>query len=422
MVGWVRLRVAAPPARRCAFSTPRCSTRRGTSTRRTCARARRRDSYTLKGGGAEIFEPHFTFHGFRFVKVEGFPARPRPRRSPASSCTPTCRAPARSPRSDTMLNQLYHNIVWGQKGNFVGVPTDCPQRDERLGWTGDAQVFSRTAAFNYRRRRLLHELAGRRRRRPARERLAPRCHSRRALARHAERRRAPPVGATRRSSCRGRCTLPMATCGCSSGNTRACARTSSISARRPATSCSGTRGWHYGDWLAFATIDADYPGATTDKDLIATAFFAHSTDLLARAARRRSARRKTRATYRRSVRAHPRGVDAGVRHGFGPRRLQHADGVRARAAVPSRPRRAARRRRQRLAANVRADRSPHDGLPRHAVSHGRAHREGPSRRRVRAAAEQEVSVVAVSDHAGRDDDLGALGRPEARQHVPGRRA
>src|SRR4051812_19971683 len=50
---------------------------------------------------------------------------------------------------DTMLNQLYHNIVWGQKGNFVGVPTDCPQRDERLGWTGDAQVFSRTAAFNF---------------------------------------------------------------------------------------------------------------------------------------------------------------------------------------------------------------------------------------------------------------------------------
>src|SRR5690242_20791372 len=51
--------------------------------------------------------------------------------------------------SDPMLNQLYHNIVWGQKGNFVGVPTDCPQRDERLGWTGDAQVFSRTAAFNF---------------------------------------------------------------------------------------------------------------------------------------------------------------------------------------------------------------------------------------------------------------------------------
>ena len=97
--------------------------------------------------------------------------------------------------SDAMLNQLQHNIVWGQKGNFVGVPTDCPQRDERLGWTGDAQVFSRTAAFNYGRRRLLHELAARRRRRPASERLGARRHPRRALARKSER-RAPQAGAT----------------------------------------------------------------------------------------------------------------------------------------------------------------------------------------------------------------------------------
>ena len=50
--------------------------------------------------------------------------------------------------SEPLVNQLQHNIVWGQKGNFLDVPTDCPQRDERLGWTGDAQVFSRTAAFN----------------------------------------------------------------------------------------------------------------------------------------------------------------------------------------------------------------------------------------------------------------------------------
>ena len=51
--------------------------------------------------------------------------------------------------SEPLLNQLQHNIVWGQKGNFVDIPTDCPQRDERLGWTGDIQVFARTAAFNF---------------------------------------------------------------------------------------------------------------------------------------------------------------------------------------------------------------------------------------------------------------------------------
>ena len=67
-------------------------------------------------------------------------------------------------------NQLQHNIVWGQKGNFLDVPTDCPQRDERLGWTGDAQVFARTAAFNMDVAGFFTQVAGRRRRRPERER------------------------------------------------------------------------------------------------------------------------------------------------------------------------------------------------------------------------------------------------------------
>ena len=68
--------------------------------------------------------------------------------SPASSSTRTWRRRATFETSKPLVNQLQHNILWGQKGNFLDVPTDCPQRDERLGWTGDAQVFSRTAAFN----------------------------------------------------------------------------------------------------------------------------------------------------------------------------------------------------------------------------------------------------------------------------------
>src|SRR5258708_9602442 len=109
----------------------------------------RAETGKVKGGGGEGYEPHFTFHGFRYVKVDGFPG------TPATDALTGIVVHSDMPRtgtfatSDSMLNQLYHNIVWGQKGNFVGVPTDCPQRDERLGWTGDAQVFSRTAAFNY---------------------------------------------------------------------------------------------------------------------------------------------------------------------------------------------------------------------------------------------------------------------------------
>ena len=106
------------------------------------------DCYTFKGDGSETYEPHFTFHGFRYVEVEGLegdPFRDAITGIVLHSDTP----PTGTFRcSDPLVNQLQHNIEWGQRGNFLEVPTDCPQRDERLGWTGDAQVFCRTAAFN----------------------------------------------------------------------------------------------------------------------------------------------------------------------------------------------------------------------------------------------------------------------------------
>ncbi len=95
-----------------------------------------------------MWEPKFTFHGFRYVELSGFRGEVTPDTITGvvlhSEMDETgdvlCSAP--------LVNQLQHNILWGQKGNFVDVPTDCPQRDERLGWTGDIQVFVRTAAFN----------------------------------------------------------------------------------------------------------------------------------------------------------------------------------------------------------------------------------------------------------------------------------
>jgi alpha-L-rhamnosidase len=105
------------------------------------------DYYTCKGGETETWEPRFTFHGFRYVEVQGVPEEDflEVTGIVLHSDTP----PTGTFRcSNELLNQLQHNIVWGQKSNFLEVPTDCPQRDERLGWTGDAQVFVRTAAFN----------------------------------------------------------------------------------------------------------------------------------------------------------------------------------------------------------------------------------------------------------------------------------
>ncbi|HTJ10479.1 MAG TPA: family 78 glycoside hydrolase catalytic domain [Dinghuibacter sp.] len=109
--------------------------------------AKQEDIYVLKGGQTETFEPHFTWQGFRYVRVEGFPGDLKPENLEATALYSDMPKTGSFTCSNALINQLQHNIEWGQRGNFLDVPTDCPQRDERLGWTGDAQVFSRTASF-----------------------------------------------------------------------------------------------------------------------------------------------------------------------------------------------------------------------------------------------------------------------------------
>jgi len=110
-------------------------------------KARATDYYTCKGGGLETWEPRFTFHGFRYVEVLGLLPEFKFKITGIVLHSDTPRT-GHFACSNPLLNQLQHNILWGQKSNFLEVPTDCPQRDERLGWTGDAQVFIRTACFN----------------------------------------------------------------------------------------------------------------------------------------------------------------------------------------------------------------------------------------------------------------------------------
>jgi alpha-L-rhamnosidase len=148
MVGWICLRVRGEKGRTITIRYAEALNPDGTLYTINLRTARNIDHYTLKGNEAEIWEPHFTFHGFRYVELLGFPGVPTEETITGivihSEMSPTGTFEC----SDPLINQLQHNIVWGQKGNFVDVPTDCPQRDERLGWTGDAQVFIRTAAFN----------------------------------------------------------------------------------------------------------------------------------------------------------------------------------------------------------------------------------------------------------------------------------
>jgi len=104
------------------------------------------DRYTLRGGETETYEPRFTYHGFRYVRVDGYPGEPRAEDFLGIALYSDMRMTGSFECSDPLLNRLHRNIEWSMKSNFVDIPTDCPQR-ERSGWTGDAQVFARTASF-----------------------------------------------------------------------------------------------------------------------------------------------------------------------------------------------------------------------------------------------------------------------------------
>jgi alpha-L-rhamnosidase len=148
MVGVVRLKVVAPAGTRVTVRHAEMLNPDGTLYTKNLRRAASIDHYVCKGDGVEIWQPAFTFHGFRYVEVTGLPGKP------ASDAVSGIVMASDTPRtgefacSDARLNQLQSNIQWGQRGNYVSIPTDCPQRDERLGWMGDAQVFIRTATYN----------------------------------------------------------------------------------------------------------------------------------------------------------------------------------------------------------------------------------------------------------------------------------
>ena len=102
--------------------------------------------------GVQTWHPSLTFYGFRYISINDFPGSidcVKPENFTAITVHSNMKRTGFLSSSNTLLNQLFSNIIWGQKGNFLDVPTDCPQRDERLGWTGDAQVFVRTACLNY---------------------------------------------------------------------------------------------------------------------------------------------------------------------------------------------------------------------------------------------------------------------------------
>jgi alpha-L-rhamnosidase len=148
LVGWVTLKASGKAGDKITLLHAEVLDKYGNFYTENLRSAKCKNEYILKGGEVESFEPHFTWQGFRYVKIEGYPGEIKAENFSAVALYSNMQSTGSFTTSNALINQLQHNIQWGQNGNFLDVPTDCPQRDERLGWTGDAQVFSRTASFN----------------------------------------------------------------------------------------------------------------------------------------------------------------------------------------------------------------------------------------------------------------------------------
>lgn len=148
LVGWLRFTVEGPAGTEIVMRHAEVL-EEGELGVRPLRSAKATDRIVLSGSGAETFEPTFTFHGFRFAEIVGWPGEITANDIEAVVVHSAIERTGRFECSDSRVNQLVHNSVWSQKGNFLAAPTDCPQRDERLGWTGDIAAYAATAAFQF---------------------------------------------------------------------------------------------------------------------------------------------------------------------------------------------------------------------------------------------------------------------------------
>ncbi len=281
LVGWVVMKVKGKSGDRIVLSHAEVLDKQGNFYTDNLRAARAQNTYILKGGEEETFEPHFTWQGFRYLRVEGISGELNPNNFTAVALYSDMETSGTFKSSNPMVNQLQHNIRWGQRGNFLDVPTDCPQRDERLGWTGDAQVFSRTAAFNMN----VHSFFSKWLKDLEADQVE-------GQVPHV----VPNIIGKNNVNSTGwadAATIIPWNMYLAYGDKKVLeTQYSSMKAyvesiRRIAKNDLWNSGSHYGDWLYFRPVDDDNDGrsAVTDKSLIAQCFYAHSTQLLINTAR-----------------------------------------------------------------------------------------------------------------------------------------
>ncbi|WP_372772738.1 glycoside hydrolase family 78 protein [Mangrovibacterium sp.] len=282
MVGYVRMKVNGKSGDKVKLQFAEVLDKDGNFYTTNLRTADATNIYTLKGEGEEVYEPYFTFHGFRYVKLEGYPGEVTKDKITGIVIHSDMKPTGTFTCSDSLINQLQSNIQWGQRDNFLDIPTDCPQRDERVGWTGDTQVFSMTAAFNFGvapfYTKWLRDLAADQR---------PNGQVPNVI---------PDMWNNKLGGCAGWADAALIvpwTVYRAYGDKRILEE-----------QYESMKGWveyvkehagddylwnekrhQWGDWLSFHSDNSGYPGAYTETDFIATAYYYYSTSLLAKVAR-----------------------------------------------------------------------------------------------------------------------------------------
>jgi len=287
MVGFVRFKVKGEKGQKVVLRHAEVLDKDGNFYIDNLRKAKQRIEYTLRGDSEEIFEPHFTYQGFRYVNVEEYPGVIDIDNFSGIVIYSGMETTGEFECSDELINRLQQNIVWSQKGNFVDVPTDCPQRDERLGWTGDAQVFIRTACFNmdvslffY---KWLHDLSADQYENGGIPFVIPDILK--------EDKTPGEWGEAHSSAAWGdAATICPWTIYLCYGDTQilqeqygSMKKWVEYIRKQGSNEYIWNTGFHFGDWLALDTKEGSYIGATP-KELIATAFYAYSTWILAKTA------------------------------------------------------------------------------------------------------------------------------------------
>ncbi|MEN8254409.1 MAG: glycoside hydrolase family 78 protein [Verrucomicrobiota bacterium] len=282
MVGWVRFTIRGREGQSVKLRHAEVLDKEGNFYIANLKGAKQEVSYTFAEEGEITFEPHFTFQGFRYFTVEGLDYTPSLEDFIGEVIYSDIPLAGSFTCSDPLINKLQENIQWGQRGNFVDVPTDCPQRQERLGWSGDAQVFAPTAAFNMDVAsfftKWMADVAADQREDGSVPHIVP------FLDVLGE-------GGYGSAAWADVAAVVPYTIYQYYGDTRILENQYKsmkgwveFMRKEAGDGYLYNTGFHYGDWLAYASDNSDYPGATTDKDIISSAYFAYSTSILVKTA------------------------------------------------------------------------------------------------------------------------------------------